>query len=218
MLKKLFIIAFVVLAIAGCAREEQQAEMESPAETTVGAEATQPCPHHEGACTCKGHEGEPCPHKGEGMMCTCASCGHEWKCDGEGCQITEEGCVCKCPECGAESTFECKGHCAKGFNCTCSSCGHEWKPDGESCQRTDEGCVCTCPECGAETKYECGGRGAKCHGCKGDCGPECTCSCHEGEEHSAIGNPGCEALGCPVATTGQPGCTRGGSCASDCGT
>ncbi|MFH1311952.1 MAG: hypothetical protein ABIJ00_01880 [Candidatus Eisenbacteria bacterium] len=190
MLKKLLLIAFVIAAIAGCAREEQQAEMDTPAATTVGVEAVQLCKHQEGTCTCKGHEGEPCPRRGEEMMCTCASCGHEWKCD-----------------------------------------GHE----GEACHKTEDGCVCKCPECGAECKCEGGRRCATGEGCKGECGAGCTCEGHEGEacpggdactckhhshgdEHSAADKPGCgEKVGCPYATTGNPGCGRSGSCKANSG-
>jgi hypothetical protein len=142
MLKKLFIIAFVIVAIAGCAKEEQQADVDTPVASTVEAEATHPCKHHEGVCTCEGHEGETCPHAGEGKARKCESCGHEWKCEGPeagACRRTDEGCVCTCPECGAETKFECGGHGAKGHKCTgkCDE-GCTWEGSKGKCPHGDE--------------------------------------------------------------------------------
>ena len=64
MFKKILIAAFVIAAVAGCTREDQQADVDTPVATTLGAEASQPCKHG-GTCTCEGHEGEFCPHHGD---------------------------------------------------------------------------------------------------------------------------------------------------------
>jgi hypothetical protein len=199
MLKKLLIIAFVIVAITGCTREEQQANAEAPVATAVGSGAAPQCKHHDGTCTCEGHGGEPCSHHGEEITCTCASCGHEWKCEaheGEACHHGEEGCVCKCPQCGAECKCECGDHGAKGHACK-GECGAEC-----TCEGHKGACACE------------GHEGEACLG-----GDGCTCK-HDahGETQSASDNPGCdEKAGCPAAASGQAGCGRKGSCKSRSG-
>lgn len=141
MLKKLLIVAVVMVALAGCTAEKEQANVEAPVATTVESSSPTKCAHHGGACSeacksgevpCKAHEGEACHHGAEECTCVCASCGHEWTCEGhegETCHHGAEGCTCKCPSCGAEC--ECK--CPEGHDCTCE--GHEGEacPGGEAC-------------------------------------------------------------------------------------
>jgi hypothetical protein len=199
MFKKLLIVAFVIAAVAGCTKEDQQADVDTPVAAALGAEASHPCTHEGGTCTCEGHEGQPCAHHAEECVCTCASCGHEWKCEGhegEACHHGEEGCTCKCPECGAE--------------CECT-CGHHG-PEEHACKGD-----CS-PECtGEDHKGECTCSGHDGEACPG--GDACTCKYHaHGENDPVSCDPACdEKTGCVVPAAGHPGCPGKGSCRSHSG-
>jgi hypothetical protein len=193
MFKKILIAAFVIAAVAGCTREDQQADVDTPVATTLEAEASRPCKHG-GTCTCEGHVGESCAHHGEEYVCTCASCGHEWKCEGhegEACHSGEEAGTCKCPECGVECECKCGHNCSEGHACK-GDCGAE----------------CTCG--GHKGECICGGQeGEPCP--RGDaCGFK-----HQPQRggDSASDNPGCDEKGsCAIGASGPQGCPGRGSC------